>query len=389
MQTHQLALVAGKKDDPFANRLAEYLGMRLVPVYYTEFPGDAGPMSGETKVVIRENIRGMDVCVVWSIEYTNYELMFVLQLIDAAALSSEARRVSLICPELPCARQDKTHERRESLSSRLVARLLEAAGCDDVLTTDLHSDQIEGHFRIPLDHLRTRPVWADYIAKRYKEWVRVSALAPDGSDLVLGVPDAGRARAVRELSHDTARVLANGGARQIPSIRLAHHDKHRHWESIGQVASHGLLGDVRGKVVWFTDDLLASGSTLFEAAKSAKEAGACHVVCSVTHAHGHDIADRPFAKRLARSAIDELVVTDTHPRFLERLRTDPLLAERTTCLSLVPLFGEAIRRIRLGQTIKEMMRIVDDYGILYRVVHEATDRRMPDPSGRGRLEVPA
>ena len=376
MQGQQLLLLAGKEDDKFAKQLAKYLGMRIVPAYYNEFPGSRGPMSGETKVVIRENIRGADVCIIWSIDYNNYELMLVLQLIDAARLSSEAKRITLVVPELPCARQDKTHERRETLTARLVARLLEAVGCDEVLTTDLHSDQIEGHFRIPLDHLRTRPIWADYIARRYREWQRELGLRKGGADLVLGVPDAGRARAVRELAEDAARVLSNGSG-PLPPLQLAHHDKHRHWDRIGEIQSHGLLGDVNNKVVWFTDDLLASGSTLFEAAKAAKASGAAHVVCSVTHAHGYDKKDKTFTEMLLESDIDELVVTDTHPHFLERVRSDKGLATKCTVLSLVPLFGEAIRRIRLGQTLKEMMRAVDDYGILYRVIHEATSAPSP------------
>jgi ribose-phosphate pyrophosphokinase len=381
MEKEDLVLIEGRKDDPFARSLAEYLGVRLCEVAFTEFRNDAGPMSGEKKVEIRENIRGRHVYVAWTVEQTNYELMVVLQIIDAARLSSEAHRISLVCPEFPCARQDKTHDRRESLSSRLVARLLEAAGLDDVLTADLHSDQIEGHFRIPLDHLRTRPIWAHYIARRYREWMETSGLGPEGADLVLGVPDAGRARAVRELSDEVARNLRL--TEQKIRLRLAHHDKHRRWEVPGQISTHGLLGNVAGRVVWFTDDILASGGTLLEAATAAKDAGARHVVCSVTHAHGHDVPPedgkpaRIFVDQLLGSAIDELVVTDTHPLVLQRVKDDPRLASRVTVLSLTPLFGEALRRVRGGQTLKEMIRQVPDHGALYRVVHEATARPTP------------
>ena len=381
MEDRDVILIAGKSNDPFARDLSNYLGMSLCPVEFTEFRTDAGPMSGETKVEIKENIRGRTVYILWSIEYTNYELINVLQLIDAARLSSGARRISLVCPEFPCARQDKTHERRESLSSRLVARLLEAVGLDEVLTADLHSDQIEGHFRIPLDHLRTRPIWGHYIARRYRRWERELNLAPEGGDLVLGVPDAGRARAVRELSDEVGKQLRRSDEKV--KIRLAHHDKHRSWEKVGQVSSHGLLGDVEGKVVWFTDDLLASGSTLFEAARGAKAAGARHVICSVTHSHGFDrlkpdgTVEKSFAEVLYESDIDELVVTDTHPRFLERLRQDSKLAAKTTALSLTPLFGEAIQRVRRGQTLKEMMMRIKDHAVLYWVVQEASERPLP------------
>ena len=375
MADQHLVLIAGRKNDPFARYLSGYLGEPLCPVKYVEFPDDGGSMSGETKIEIRQNIRGRDVCVIWSVGYTNYELMVVLQIIDACRLSSGARHISLVCPEFPCARQDKTHERRESLTSRLVARLLESVGLDDILTADLHSDQIEGHFRIPLDHLRTRPIWADFICRRYRMWMSNCGLAPEGQDLILGVPDAGRARAVRELSDEVAMNLRESKTKI--KIGLAHHDKHRRWESVGKLTSHGLLGDVEGKVVWFTDDLLSSGGTLFGAAAAAKAAGARYVVCSVTHAHGFDMppspktGDRSFATRLENSAIDELVVTNTHPRFLERVRNDPRLAAKTTVLSLTSLFGESIRRVRRGHTIKEMMRTLDDYSRLYRVVHEA------------------
>ncbi len=369
MIERDLVLMAGKHNDPYARALSRYLDIPLCPVKFIEFGDDGGPMSGETKVEIRENVRGRDVCIIWSIGMTNYEMVNVLQLIDAARLSGGANRIRLVAPEYPCARQDKTHERRESLSSRLVARLWETAGLTAVLTCDLHSDQIEGHLRIPLDHLRTRPIWTDYIVRRYRQWMDTCGLAPEGGDLVLGVPDAGRARAVRELSDSVAKNLRE--TKQKIKIGLAHHDKFRRWELAGEIASHGLLGDVKDKVVWFTDDLLSSGGTLFGAAHSAKLAGACHVVCSITHAHGFDKKGKSFTDALYESDIDELVVTDTHPRFLDRVRKDRRLAEKTTVISLVPMFGQAIERLRRGHTIKEMMRNLEDFSTLYEVIHEA------------------
>jgi ribose-phosphate pyrophosphokinase len=377
MDANALQLLPGKKDDVFARHLASYLERELCPIEFTEFDNDVGPQSGETKLEIRQNIRGTHAYVLWSVTYTNYELIQVLQLIDAARLSCGARRISLICPELPCARQDKTHERRESLSSRLVARLLETAGLDEVMTADLHSDQIEGYFRIPLHHLRTRPLWAHYIAKRYRCWAEESGLGPEGRDLVLGVPDAGAARSVRELSDDVGRALRTTN-RKV-KVNLAHHDKLRMWERPHGVESHGLLGDVEGKVVWFSDDLLASGDTLFSAAAAAKASGARHVVCSVTHAHGFDRpgargVKKTFGERLHDSDVDELCVTDTHPFFVETVLADPLLAAKTTVLSLTPLFGEAVQRLRTGNTIKEMMKELEDYGLLYQVIHEPSPR---------------
>jgi ribose-phosphate pyrophosphokinase len=380
MDESDFVFLAAKRDDPFARDLARYFGMELCPVDFVEFGDDLGPMSGETKIAIRRNIRNKDAYVLWSVGFVNYELMQLLQVIDAVRLSCGARRISLVCPEFPFARQDKTHERRESLSSRLIARLLESVGLDEVLTSDLHSDQIEGHFRIPLDHLRTRPIWAHYICRRYREWVETLGVAPDGSDLVLGVPDAGRARAARELS-DEIGVELHGPQHQV-KIRLAHHDKMRLWQRPYAIETHGLLGDVRDKIVWFSDDLLASGSTLFAAAKAAKAARARYVVCSITHAHGFDHVEhgrvlRTFGEQLRDSEVDELVATDTHPQFLERVRHDPLLATKTTVLSLTPMFGEAIQRIRSGDTIKEMMKEIVDRGALYTVVHE----RQPLPLG--------
>ncbi len=383
MNEDRMVLMAGRKDDPFAQAVSRYLYMKLCKVTFTEFLDDGGPMSGETKVEIRQNIRGRDVYVLWSIGFTNYELIQVMQVIDAARLSGEARRIILVCPELPCARQDKTHERRESLSSRLVARLLERAGLDQILTADLHSDQIEGHFRIPLDHLRTKPIWAHFISERYQQWMDQCGLAERGRDLVLGVPDAGRARATRELSDEVGKTLRGGVGDKI-KIKTAYHDKHRSWEVPGKTVTARFLGDVEGKVVWITDDLLSSGGTMFGAARAAKEAGAIHVVCSITHAHGFDKPARGgnpaviFADQLKKSAIDELVVTDTHPRFVERVKADPELASRVTILSLVPMFGETIQRVRRGLTIKEMMiKEVDDVSTIYRVLHEATAKPMP------------
>ncbi|HEY3355746.1 MAG TPA: ribose-phosphate pyrophosphokinase-like domain-containing protein, partial [Polyangia bacterium] len=131
MSNGDVVLIPAKEEDPFARDLARYFGQELCPVEFTEFKDDGGRRSGETKVAIRENIRGKDCYVLWSVGHTNYELIQVLQIIDAARLSCGARRISLVCPEFPFARQDKTHERRESLSSRLIARLLESVGLDE------------------------------------------------------------------------------------------------------------------------------------------------------------------------------------------------------------------------------------------------------------------
>jgi len=370
MTDRNLVLLAGKEGDGFAAAVAAELGEPLCDVEYTAFPGDGGPGTGETKVHIRQNLRDRDVHILWSAGHAPSELFVVLQLIDAAKLSAEAHRVSLITPELPFGRQDKSHERRECVSTRLLARLLEAAGLDHVLAADLHSDQTEAQFRIPLDHIRTRPIWAHYIASWYRRRAATWHLAPEAGDLVLGVPDAGRSRAVRELSDEVARH-ARSGDRKI-RIRLAFHDKQRRWEEPGRIDSFSLLGDVHGRVVWFSDDLLGSGDTLFAAAQAAKAAGARAVICSVTHAHGYDLPDRPFARRLAESAIDELVVSDTNPLFVRRVLADPELSSRITILSLAPFFAEAVRRVRRGETLKEMMRDFKDHGSLYRVAQEAS-----------------
>lgn len=366
MSDHAFVLIAGKKDDRFAEAVAAALEMPLCDVLFTEFDG------GETKVQIRRNLRGREVYVLWSPARAPAELFVVLQLIDAAKLSAGARRVALVASELPFGRQDKSHERRECVSTRLLAKVLEAAGLDQVVAVDLHSDQTEAQFRIPLDHLRTRPIWAHYIAAWYRRRTASWGLAPEGADLVLGVPDAGRSRAVRELSDEVARHLRES-ERKI-RLRLAFHDKQRSWEHPGQVDSYRLLGDVGGRVVWFSDDLLASGDTLFAAAKAAKAGGARAVICSATHAHGHDRPGQPFAERLVASGIDEMVVSDTNPLFLERVPNDPVLAERVTVLSLASFVGAALRRIQTGETVKEMVKDIEDHGTLYRVVHQATYR---------------
>ena len=177
MQTNDFVLFPGKKDDSLAIKVSSTLGMRLSSIEFVRFKGK-GILGGETKQVIMENIRGKTVYIIWSIENTNDEFVQVLQLINAAKRTGKAKEIILVMPDYPCARQDKTHAMRECISARLVADLFDKAGLDDIITIDLHSEQIEGFFK-SVDHLKMTPIFADYLKKRYDKLTKKFNLKGD------------------------------------------------------------------------------------------------------------------------------------------------------------------------------------------------------------------
>jgi ribose-phosphate pyrophosphokinase len=268
-------------------------------------------------VKIDENVRGKDVFLVQpTCPPPNDHLMELLIMIDAIRRAS-ARRITAVIPYYGYARQDRKDQPRVPITAKLVANLITTAGADRVLTMDLHAGQIQGFFDIPLDHLYAVNVFARSLKrKRLKPLVVVS-------------PDVGGIK------------LARAYAKRLDA-GLAIVDKRRTSPEATEVMH--ILGEVKGKVCLVVDDLISTGSSMLEAVRALKRAGAKAVYGAVTHA----VLSQDAYERVMESPLEELLVTDTIPLAKDRQH------RKVTVLSVSPLFGEAIRRIHYEQSISSL-----------------------------------
>ena len=306
-----LAIVSGNANLPLARAICAHVQVTLAECLVGRFS------EGEIRVKINENIRGKDVFVVQpTCSPPNDNLMELLIMIDALRRAS-ARRITAVIPYYGYARQDRKDQPRVPITAKLVANLITTAGADRILTMDLHAGQIQGFFDIPLDHLYAVTVFADYLASK--------RLAP----LVIVSPDVGGIKMARAY----AKRLDAG---------LAIVDKRRASPDATEVMH--ILGEVEGRVCLLVDDLMATGSSIMEAAQALKRAGAKAIYGAVTHA----VLSGPAIERLAASPLQELIVTDTIP--LPKDKRHP----KVTVLSVAPLLGDAIRRIHYEQSISSL-----------------------------------
>jgi ribose-phosphate pyrophosphokinase len=307
----ELAIVSGNAHPELAREICRALAVPLSDSLVGRFS------EGEIRVKINENVRGKDVFVVQpTCPPTNDNLMELLVMIDALRRAS-ARRVTAVIPFYGYARQDRKDQPRVPITAKLVANLITTAGAQRVLTMDLHAGQIQGFFDIPLDHLYAVTVFEQYIRrKRLKSLVVVS-------------PDVGGIKMARAY----AKRLQAG---------LAIVDKRRDSPEATEVMH--ILGEIRGKVCLLVDDLIATGSSLVEAAAALERNGATAVYACVTH----PILSGPAIGRVASSCLKELIVANTIP--LPRERRHP----KITVLSVAPLLSEAIRRIHFEQSISSL-----------------------------------
>lgn len=271
---------------------------------------------GETFVKIEENVRGEDVFLVQSTSPpTNHHLMEMFIMMDALRRAS-ASRVTAVLPFYGYARQDRKDQPRVPITAKLVANLLVAAGANRVLTMDLHAQQIQGFFDIPVDHLYAAPVMYEYLkAKQLPNLVVVS-------------PDVGGLK----MAHAYSQVLEAG---------LAIVAKRR--KNASEIESMTVIGEIRGKTVLMVDDLTETAGTLTTAAALLKRKGAKKVYACVSHAILNDLG----ISRLRKSNIDELITTDTVLR--------PAIDGVTiTTLSVAGLLGEAIKRIHSNSSVTSL-----------------------------------
>jgi len=306
----ELAILSGNANPALARAICRDLRVPLADSFVGRFS------EGEIRVKINENVRGKDAFIVQpTCPPTNDNLMELLIMIDALRRAS-ARRITAVIPFYGYARQDRKDQPRVPITAKLVANLITTAGADRVLTMDLHAGQIQGFFDIPLDHLYAITVFEQYVRrKKLKSIVVVS-------------PDVGGIKMARAY----AKRFGAG---------LAIVDKRRNSPEATEVMH--ILGEVRGKTCLLVDDLMATGSSLVEAAQALQRAGAMAIYACVTHPVLSGSAQARH--RLVSSCLKEIIVTDTIPLSPEKRHP------KITVLSVASLLSEAIQRIHYELSI--------------------------------------
>lgn len=305
-----MKIFSGTANEPLARAICKSINMELGKCSIQPFP------DGETFIKIEENVRGEDVFVVQpTLPPTNHNLMELFIMIDALRRAS-ATRITAVLPFYGYARQDRKDQPRVPITAKLIANLLVAAGVNRILTVDLHAQQIQGFFDIPVDHLYAAPVMYDYLKKKKL------------SDLVVVSPDVGGLK----MAHAYSQVLEAG---------LAIVAKRR--KSATEVESMAVIGEIRGKNILLVDDLTETAGTLTAAAALLKKKGAKQILACVSHA----ILNNVGIERLRKSVIDELITTDT----VQRPAIDGV---KITTLSVAGLLGEAIKRINSNSSVNSL-----------------------------------
>lgn len=313
MGESRLKIFSGNSNRALAEEICRSIGVPLGEATVTSFP------DGETFVKINENVRGHDVFIIQSTcPPSNHHLMELLIMIDAARRASAAR-ITAVLPFYGYARQDRKDQPRVPITAKLVANLIVAAGATRVLTMDLHSQQIQGFFDIPVDHLYASPVFFEYFAKRKTD-----------RTLVVCSPDVGGMK----MAAAYADVL--GAALGLVAKKR---------KNATTVEAMSVVGDVAGCDVLLVDDITETAGTLVAAAKILKEHGAVNITAAVSHCVLNDVA----LERLKSGLIDELITTNSTP-------VDPK-GLPITVLSIAKLLGQAIIRINSNESVTGLFRI--------------------------------
>jgi len=307
---YRVKIFSGTANETLAQAICKSIGMELGKCTIKPFP------DGETFIKIDENVRGEEVFVVQPTSPpTNHNLMELFIMIDALRRAS-AKRITAVLPFYGYARQDRKDQPRVPITAKLVANLIVAAGANRILTMDLHAQQIQGFFDIPVDHLYAAPVMYEYLKKKNLK------------NLVVVSPDTGGLK----MAHAYSQVLEAG---------LAIVAKRR--KNATDVESMAVIGDIKGKNILLVDDLTETAGTLTEAAGLLKKKGAKQILACVSHA----ILGETGIQRLRKSSIDELITTDT----VQRPDIDGV---KITTLSVAGLLGEAIKRINSNSSVNSL-----------------------------------
>ncbi|MCD6129154.1 ribose-phosphate pyrophosphokinase [Candidatus Bipolaricaulota bacterium] len=319
----RLRLLSGSANVKLAGQVAELLGTELCQA-------DAGGLTpgrfpdGEVRVEVQQTVRGKEVFVIQPTSPpVNENLMELLLLIDALKRAS-AQMVCAVIPYFGYARQDRKKRGRVPISARLVANLLETAGVDRVLTVELHASQIQGFFNVPVDHLRTDKLFADYVRQKHPNWLK---------ELVVVSPDIGGVWRARRLAKEL----------ECP---LAIVEKHRRSTRDEEPEVYNVIGHVAGRNVLLVDDILATGKTLYLAAELLKKEGAQDIFAAVTHA----IFTGDALESLDVSPLQKVLVTDTIAQRVEVVRHP-----KVEVVSVAKLLADAIGRIFSRRSVSDLL----------------------------------
>ena len=305
-------IFSGNSNPELSKKICDYLDVPLGGEKVKRFS------DGEIQIEIDENVRRRDIFIIQSTcAPVNENLVELLLMIDAMKRAS-ATRITAVIPYYGYARQDKKVAPRVPISAKLVADLLTVAGATRIITMDLHAGQIQGFFNIPVDNLFAAPVLIDYMRENFN------------ADLVIISPDAGGV--------ERARAFA-----KRLNAELAIIDKRR--DAPNEAKAMAVIGDVEGKVAVILDDMVDTAGTLTEAAAALTEKGAkeIHACCA------HAVLSGPAIERIENSALKTMVVTDTIP-----LQINAQACEKVKVLSIAALFGEAIIRSHMGDSVTSL-----------------------------------
>ena len=300
---HKIKLFACRASKEFATKVAKAMNLELGAADILTFS------DGEFQPCLNESVRGATVFIIQTTFPPCENLFELLQMIDAAKRAS-AHKVIAVMPYYGWARQDRKDKPRVSIGAKLVANMLNAAGCDRVMTCDLHADQIQGFFDFPVDHIYASAVFLPYIKAKNIE------------NLAIAAPDMGGAK------------RANAYARYLECPVIICHKSREKANVVGSITA---IGDVKGKNVIIVDDMIDTAGTLAKAANVLKDMGALSVRACATH----PVLSGPAYDRIAESALEEVIVSDTIP-----LSTDPAKDKsKITVLTMTDIFASIIDKV--------------------------------------------
>ncbi len=309
-----MKLFAGNAHKELGMKVAEYLGIELGRLTSTKFS------DGEIRLMVDESARGNDVFILQpTCSPVNDSVMELLIMLDAFRRAS-ARRLTVVIPYYGYARQDKKIKPREPVTARLIADLIARAGAHRVVAVDLHAEQIQGFFEVPVDHLYGGPIIGRYfVDEGYADQEDIVVVSPD----VAGVA---RARSLAEMLKAPIAIIAK--RRPEPN----------------KVDIVEIIGDVTGKRCIMIDDMIDTGGSIIMGAEALMKRGATEVICCCTH----PVLSGNASQRLQDSVVSKVVTMDTIP--IGSVKEFPKL----TVLPIAPLLGEAIRRIHLNESVSTL-----------------------------------